>query len=226
MKHFNEGVIYAMGPEVEYTPAFSLRTLYVHSVRAVSQILEQAEKYKCKHIKLGAFGTYQNNKLWNKLIPELISAGYQVTLEYPASSHEFLLEVLDKSIWASSSFIPVATCELKQADSIKNLVIKVHGEVGTESYAKSAKEVLDSNRATHYSDYDDIIDVLSESDVKKQVPKAKTVVKDEPVVTADLKKTPKEETVEETVEVTTTKARKPRKTRKQPTKTTQANDIK
>ena len=109
----HEGAIYFVGPEIEHTPAFGMKTLFVVGLRAVAQIVEYAEEQTCKHIYLAANCSFQKNKLWNTLIPELLNKGYKVTLDWPIEAHDYVMETLDPFIASHKDFTPIVSCKYK-----------------------------------------------------------------------------------------------------------------
>ena len=164
-------VVYAVGPEVEHTPVCGAKTLFVNGVRSIEQMLEFAAEYNCKHVVLGAFDSFQKNKLWNKIIPALLNAGFHVSLHYPVESHEFLLTELDHSIWSHGKFIPVIDIRLPHLIYLNsNLMLKISDVVGGSNggvWSTTVRESLDSNRFTAWAEYDNILTVLTIDGLKK-----------------------------------------------------------
>lgn len=167
----NDEVVYAVGPEVEHTPVFSAKTLFVNGIRNVEQMTEFANVNVCKHVSLGAFNSFQKNKKWNDIIPELLATGLHVSLHYPAEAHDYLLQILDHTIWGHPYFIPVVVIALSDIrDLNKNLMFKFGDEVGGANlgvWSSPAREVLDSNRFTPWGDYDNIVTILTNAGLKK-----------------------------------------------------------
>jgi len=168
----HEGAIYWVGPEVENTAAFSAKTLFVNGVRSISQMIEYATEFGCKHIHLGADDSFQKNKLWNNILPELLDTGLKITLEYPFDAHDFVVETLDTSVWAHNNFIPVVACKIQNIETLsKNLCLKVDDKSFEYSndgvWTLSITELLDRNRQTLWQDYVDEVK-LRDADVKKE----------------------------------------------------------
>lgn len=188
--------VYFVGPEVETTPAFSLKTLFVVGVRSVTQMIELAEAYSCKHIYLGANRSFQKNKRWNEIIPLLLDKGFKVTLDYPADSHDFVVETLDPEITRHNNFIPMLSCQVAKVETFsKNLTIKIDDVdfKGTNSgvWCIVQRELLDSNRFTPWDEYghdeiivrDEAIKELRKNPSKRElIPSKEPVVEDEPKV--------------------------------------------
>lgn len=164
-------VVYAVGPEVEHTPVFGSKTLFVNGIRSVSQMIEFAETNHCKHICLGAFNSFQKNKKWGDIISELLASDIHVSIHYPADAHDFILENLDLQIWGHPHFIPVIVVKLPQVLALsKNLMLKIDDDrngVNTGVWTSPMREVLDSNRFATWSDYDNIMPILTVKGLKK-----------------------------------------------------------
>tara|TARA_Y200000002_G_scaffold379366_1_gene388490 strand:- start:1060 stop:1605 length:546 start_codon:yes stop_codon:yes gene_type:complete len=92
---------YFVGLEVEKTPAYDKKTLFVVGVKPYRDIIKLANRNDCDHIYLGAnqsfnitgdLGTSQESEDWDEMVTELLKAGYWVTLDYDVRFHEFVLE--------------------------------------------------------------------------------------------------------------------------------------
>lgn len=168
----HEGAIYWVGPAVENTAAFSAKTLFVNGVRSIPQMIEYATEHNCKHIYLGADDSFQKNKLWNNVIPELLNTGLKVTLEYPFDAHDFVVEILDNTSWAHPNFIPVVSCKIQNVENLsKNLYLKVDDKSFDYSndgvWTIPVTELIDRNRQTLWQDYASEV-LLRDADVKKE----------------------------------------------------------
>ena len=87
-----------VGIEVEKTPAFGLKTLFVTGVQDWEEILEYYNEHDCKHIFFGANHSFNpenilNNqslydyyKEWEDMIEEFLKEGYLCTLDIPLSA--------------------------------------------------------------------------------------------------------------------------------------------
>lgn len=172
----HDNVIYFAGPEVEHTPHFSHRTLFVVGVRGLAQMVEYANENKCTHVYLGANQSFQKNKFWNNIITGLLAAGLRVTLDYPVEHHSFVIDILDKHIWHNSNFVPLLSCKIRGVEDIcKNLTLKIDdvdfNVSNTGVWTKSINELLDPNRKTEWSEYTNDEILLRDTDVKKNAEK-------------------------------------------------------
>ena len=154
----HDEAVFFIGPEVETTPANGMKTLFVVGIRSIPLIIKLAKEQNCKHVYLGANQSFQKNKAWNKIIPELIDAGLRVTLDYPVDAHSYVVDLLKDSIGSHPYFIPMASCVIGNIETFnKNFTIKIDDEgfnvTNTGVWCHSASTLLDSNRYTPWSEY-------------------------------------------------------------------------
>lgn len=89
---FKEDVLYFVGNEVEKTPFYGRRTLFVVGLRNSKKIIRRANDYNCRHIYLGANMSFKNID-WNEVrtsrlretIQILLDNRFQVTLDISKS---------------------------------------------------------------------------------------------------------------------------------------------
>jgi hypothetical protein len=113
-----DNVLFFTGVEVEHTPAFGMRTLFVtgvQSVEAIEFILNDTNSLldKTKHIKHIFFGAnhsfnpahndYNNWKQWDDMITHFLDRGYLCSLDIPLSAVE---EFHDGGLCDYNNFIP------------------------------------------------------------------------------------------------------------------------
>ena len=124
----HEGVRFFVGPEVEQTPAFCKRTLFVVGLEDTDLVERLARHHKTPHIFLSAnrsfdglefveghgYVIFQNDKKnftmasdWEAQIHALLDKGFMVSLDYPAHKHADVLKILNPGIWQSRNFVPV-----------------------------------------------------------------------------------------------------------------------
>lgn len=120
----HEHIKFFIGTEVEHTPAFGMRTLFVvgiQSVQDLQQILNNENSYldtakHIKHIYFGAnmsFPKYDTNDRdwldWENMIQPFLEEGYFCTLDIDSSCVEGLLE---SGLVESHTFIPIISVKL------------------------------------------------------------------------------------------------------------------
>jgi hypothetical protein len=103
-----DDIIFFIGNEVEHTPAFGLRTLFVTGVQPVETIALNLQG--CEHIFFGAnhsfnpsFNDYDGWKAWEDMIEFFLEKGYLCSLDIPLSAVE---EFHDGGLNEHSNFIP------------------------------------------------------------------------------------------------------------------------
>lgn len=119
----HEKVDFFIGEEVEHTPAFGMRTLFVVGIQDTAEIHAKAMAYKCDHIYFGAnqsFPTLDKNdargwRPWEDMIKLMLRSGlggnhrYMCTLDLDASCAEGLIE---SGLADYNNFIPMISVKL------------------------------------------------------------------------------------------------------------------
>ena len=103
-----DDVVFFIGNEVEHTPAYGLRTLFVTGVQPVDAIALNLQG--CEHIFFGAnhsfnpaFNDYNGWKAWEDMIEFFLKKDYLCSLDIPLSAVE---EFHDGGLNEHSNFIP------------------------------------------------------------------------------------------------------------------------
>ena len=104
------GVQFFIGTEVEHTPAFGMRTLFVTGIQPVDEIAYHFDKHPdgIEHIFFGANHSYnpQNydeHKAWENMIRFFLDKDYLCSLDIPINQLE---EFHDSGLCESNNFIP------------------------------------------------------------------------------------------------------------------------
>jgi hypothetical protein len=101
-----EDVVFFIGNEVEHTPAFGMRTLFVTGIQSVEHIALNLQG--CNHIFFGANHSfnpsdYKEHKLWEDMIMHFLDKDYLCSLDIPLSQVE---EFNDGGLNERDNFIP------------------------------------------------------------------------------------------------------------------------
>ena len=104
----HEKMCYFVGHEVERTPAYGKKTLFVEGLQDTKEILEFFTKEQCEHLFFGANHSFQptnfaNWQLWEDMIVEFLQEGYLCSLDIPIKYAE---EFLERSLVEYDNFIP------------------------------------------------------------------------------------------------------------------------
>jgi hypothetical protein len=121
----SEDVTFFIGTEIERTPAFGMRTLFVvgtHDPQIILHIADDTqslldESKRIKHIYFGANQSFKTNGVndaegwrpWEYMIEQCLKAGYWCTLDFDVSEHEGLLE---SGLTEHRRFIPQISVKL------------------------------------------------------------------------------------------------------------------
>ena len=176
----HKNVTMFIGPEVEHTPAFSRKTLFVVGVvQNPSDIYDLAKLNNCTHVYFGAnhsFDALASNfdaAGWEKQLRWVLDRGLFATLDYPAHQHALLLSILGAGIWQSRLFIPMLSVRIPNfVNSNVNLTVKIDDidfkATNDGVWTHHFSSLTDSNRFTSWQDYENDTVV-----VEHKVPAAK-----------------------------------------------------
>jgi hypothetical protein len=192
----HEGVTFFVGPEIEQTPAFNKKTLFVVGLQDTQVVLDQAKKHGVKHIFLSANRSFDSvdmvngaymvgNTLasdWDRQIQILLSMGFMVSIDYPAHKHAMVLNILNPVVWQSRNFVPILSVAIPYVSTSNiNLTIKIDdinfGATNPGVWCMNHHEVTDSNRFTAWSEYTN--DVITAEQPKQVVNKPLSDVKNQ-----------------------------------------------
>jgi hypothetical protein len=95
-----EAITYFVGTEIERTPAYGMKTLFVVGVQRPEEIIAYAEDWECKHIYFGANQSFPKIgcddariwKQWEFMIQQCLDADFWCTLDLDVACVEGLLE--------------------------------------------------------------------------------------------------------------------------------------
>ena len=78
-----DSVTYFIGNEVERTPAYGQKTLFVVGVMAPEEITDIATKHECNHVYFGANQSFNGKDIgdWERMISHMLRLGFWATLD-------------------------------------------------------------------------------------------------------------------------------------------------
>ena len=96
-----EGITFFTGVEIEKTPAFGMKTLFVVGVQDFSAIHVLATANQCNHIYFGANQSFpqlatddgDSWRPWERMIDQCLEEGYWCTLDFDVSVVQGVLEM-------------------------------------------------------------------------------------------------------------------------------------
>ena len=113
----HEQVDFFVGREVEHSPAFGHKTLFVVGIQDASVIINMIKNNNCTHVYFGANQSFPNPDIndaptwrnWEAMILECLQAGLLCTLDIDVKSAEGLVE---GSLIEYNNFIPMISVKL------------------------------------------------------------------------------------------------------------------
>ena len=127
----HEQVSFFVGTEVEHTPAFGLRTLFVVGVQDSQIVQQEAMNNDCEHVYFGAnqsFPALDKNdgnawREWEYMIQSCLEAGWLCTLDLDVAQVEGLLE---SALVEFHNFVPMISVKLPYIQQLGyNAVLKI-----------------------------------------------------------------------------------------------------
>lgn len=126
-----ESVTYFVGTEIERTPAYGMRTLFVVGVQRPEEIIALAKEKNCQHIYFGANQSFPRIecddariwKQWEFMIEQCLAADFWCTLDLDVYCVEGLLE---SGLVEHRRFIPQISVKLPYLQQLGyNATIKI-----------------------------------------------------------------------------------------------------
>jgi hypothetical protein len=113
----HEQVDFFVGREVEHSPAFGHKTLFVVGIQDASVIVNMVKNNNCTHVYFGANQSFPNPEIndgdtwreWEGMITECLQRGLLCTLDLDVKSAEGLAE---GSLIEYNNFIPMISVKL------------------------------------------------------------------------------------------------------------------
>jgi hypothetical protein len=127
----SEEVTVFTGTEIERTPAYGMKTLFIVGIMDAQVICHLAKMQSCTHIYFGANQSFPNLKIndskgwnpWELMIQECLDAGYWCTLDLDVAQAEGLLE---SGLTECRRFIPQISVKLPYLNQLGyNATIKI-----------------------------------------------------------------------------------------------------
>ena len=112
----HNNVKFFTGTEVEHTPAFGMKTLFVVGLQSATDVQDQLSD--CEHIYFGANMSFPSSirtndsvfwTPWENMIQQCLDAGYWCTLDIDVSQVEGLLE---SGLCEHNNFIPMISVKI------------------------------------------------------------------------------------------------------------------
>ena len=160
------GVNFFVGTEIEHTPAYGKKTLFVVGVRPVEDIEHFYQHKKCQHIFFGANHsynpqTYEEHKDWEDMIMFFLDKGYLCSLDIPFNQVE---EFHESGYCEYDNFIPqirvpIPYIRLWNYNTMLKIDDKDFKATNPGVWSHSLHTLMDRSKFTDWSQYknDEII---------------------------------------------------------------------
>jgi len=127
----NDDVTFFIGTEIERTPAFGMKTLFVVGIQDEQVIANLASTNDCPHIYFGANQSFHTSGVndvegwrpWEDMIQQCLDLGFWCTLDFDLKEHE---GVLESGLTEYRRFIPQISIKLPYINQLGyNATIKI-----------------------------------------------------------------------------------------------------
>jgi len=164
-----DSITFFTGVEIEKTPAYGMKTLFVVGVHDDQIITTMAQNNDCTHIYFGANQSFktdgindaQNWRMWEDMIYVCLEQGYWCTLDLDVSEVEGLLE---SGLVEKQQFIPQISVKLPYLQQLGyNATIKIDDKdfkaTNPGVWCHNLHDLLSRDRFTSWDQYgkDEII---------------------------------------------------------------------
>jgi hypothetical protein len=166
-----DSITFFTGVEIEKTPAYGMKTLFVVGVHDPYVIMQLASKHECKHIYFGANQSFKTKgvndaetwRSWENMIYVCLDSEYDLwcTLDFDVCETEGLLE---SGLTEKRQFIPQISVKLPYLQQLGyNATIKIDDKdfkaTNHGVWCHNLHDLLDRNKFTSWDQYgkDEII---------------------------------------------------------------------
>ena len=154
--------VYFVGTEIEHTPAYGMRTLFVVGLQDALDITIQCTMNRCDHIYLGANQSYNPKDYgevsqWDDLVANLIQAGLLVTLDIDSKYINISSDLLACACsW--DNFIPMLSFKVPYIRNLNyNACVKIDDKgfkaTNPGVWVHHLHDLMDRRRFTDWSKY-------------------------------------------------------------------------
>ena len=164
-----DDVVFFTGTEIEKTPAYGMKTLFVVGVHSPYMIVDYANKHNCNHIFVGANHSFDPNasmleknidlydamQAWEGMIVPLLKADYLVTLDFDI---KFVEVVLESGFSEYNNFIPQISVKIPHIKQFNyNAMLKIDDVDFKASnpgvWCHNLHDLMNRDRFTAWSEY-------------------------------------------------------------------------
>lgn len=160
-----DSITFFTGVEVENTPAFGKKTLFVTGVQAIGQIEYWYEKEQCEHIFFGANHSFnpgttfpkdaENWNHWEHMIVAFLEKDVLCSLDLPLSHAEALLEsrMIEDNFFIPQIRIPLPYIKQYNYNTMIKLDDKDFNATNPGVWCHRLHNLMDDEKFTDWSKY-------------------------------------------------------------------------
>ena len=155
-----DSVTYFTGVEVEKTPAYGMKTLFVVGLQDPEDVMYYAAEENCKHIFFGANHSYDPKDAneyiaWDYMIQVLLKEGYLCSLDIPISIAEEFLEggLVEKDNFIPQLRVPVPYAKLWNYNTMLKIDDKDFKASNPGVWCHSLHDLMDREKFTDWTKY-------------------------------------------------------------------------
>lgn len=155
-----DDIIFFTGVEVEKTPAFGLKTLFVTGVQDVTEIEHRYVHNQCEHIFFGAnhsFNPFKNDEwdAWEFMIMAFLDNDILCSLDLPLSHAEASLEcgMVERENFIPQIRIPLPYAKLWNYNTMLKIDDKDFKATNPGVWCHSLHDLMDREKFTDWSKY-------------------------------------------------------------------------
>ena len=155
-----DSITFFTGVEVEKTPAYGMKTLFVTGVQDYNKIMKYYKEEQCEHIFFGANHSFeplneQEWTSWERMIKAFLTAGKLCSLDIPINYAE---EFLESGLTEYENFIPQLRIPLPYVKQWNyNTMLKIDDKdfkaTNPGVWCHSLHDLMDRDKFTDWSKY-------------------------------------------------------------------------
>jgi hypothetical protein len=149
-----------VGEEIEKTPAYGMKTLFVVGVHPVEKLASIAKEHDCTHIYTGANQSfqlidYESVMSWQSMVRGLLELNFWVTLDFDVAH---ILSVHETGLCEFNKFIPQISVKIPYISLMNyNACVKIDDKDYNASnpgvWIHNLNELMDRNKFTTWDQY-------------------------------------------------------------------------
>ena len=156
----HEKMCYFVGYEVEKTPAYKMKTLFIEGVQDTEEIMSYYTQEKCSHLFFGAnhsFDPKGHNEWqdWEDMIKKFLNEGFLCSLDIPIKfAEEFLMcELVDHNNFIPQLRVPLPYVKQWNYNTMLKIDDKDFKATNPGVWCHRLHNLLDDEKFTDWTEY-------------------------------------------------------------------------